>query len=153
MDNNLIKNNQLDIGLRIKMINELMAKDCNRMLEDLDLTFTQHHVLVYLDHQENKITTLKDIEKTFKVAQATMAGIIKRLELKGYVVTSYKSNDKRAKFVTLTDSGLKVCKESFKHVVKTEETIESVFNQQEIEQLCSYLDRLFYQIEKLSKEK
>lgn len=74
-------------GLRakIKKINDLMYKFGNQELKKIDLTFSQFHALVYLEHCENGEATLKQLEAHFKVAQATMAGIISRLECKGYV--------------------------------------------------------------------
>lgn len=132
----------LDLGLKLKMIDVLMHKDMNRMLEELDITIVQHHVLVYLEKNENNTATLKEIEKKFHVAQATMAGIVKRLETKDYVHTYYSASDRRVKYVSITEKGKDICQKAFEHVQNTERRIKEPFTQEELDQFVSYLDRL-----------
>ena len=57
----------MDIGFRIKKINDLMEKQVNAMLEELGLTFSQHHVLIYLIHHDKEPDSLKELEKHFRV--------------------------------------------------------------------------------------
>lgn len=135
-------NNELSLGIKLKMINDLMHKDMNRMLEESDITIVQHHVLVYLEKSEDKTVPLKELEKKFNVAQATMAGIVKRLELKEFVNTYYSEKDRRIKYVTLTKKGSLILKQSFMHVQNTEHKLKETFTKEELDLFVSFLDRL-----------
>ena len=106
----------MDLGLRIKKINDLMEKRANHQMQKEDLTFSQHHVLVYLIQCPEYTAPLKELEKYFRVAQATMAGIVVRLESKGLVESSVSSKDKRVKMVTLTEEGAESCRRSYRNM-------------------------------------
>ena len=49
----------MDLGLRVKKINDLMAKRGNYELKKLDLTFSQFHRLVYLEKCAGQQAPLK----------------------------------------------------------------------------------------------
>ena len=63
----------MDLGLKLKRIHDVMEKNANREVERLDVTFAQHHVLMYLLHHKDEAVSLKELEKHFGVAQSTMA--------------------------------------------------------------------------------
>lgn len=138
-----------DIGLKIKKINDSLQKRADKTMQELDVTFSQHHILVYLIHLENKTVSLKTLEKEFKVSQATMAGLIKRMEEKGIVKTHIAQDDKRIKMVSISEKGISICEKSRKMILKGEEVITSVYSKDELKQFTSYLDRLY---EVLNKE-
>ena len=49
----------VDIGFRIKKINDLLCKKADETMQKMGVTFSQHHALVYLHQKENQTTTLK----------------------------------------------------------------------------------------------
>ena len=59
----------VDVGFKIKKINDSLQKKADKSMEEMDLTFSQHHVLVYLIHCENHETSLKNVEKEFMFGQ------------------------------------------------------------------------------------
>ncbi len=93
------------LGYRFKKINDLMISDANANLKSLGLTFSQHHVLLYIEKQPEHRCTLKDLEHNFQTAQSTMAGIVARLEEKGFLVSETDPEDKRIKKIRVTDLG------------------------------------------------
>ena len=101
-----------DTGLLLKKIHDLMEKQANRALKDMDLTFSQHHVLIFLEHCENGEASLKEAEKQFRVAQSTMAGLARRLEEKGLVQSYYDDADRRIKMIRLSEEGRRLCRRS-----------------------------------------
>lgn len=133
----------MDLGLRVKKINDLMAKRGNCELKKLSLTFSQFHCLVYLDKCEGRQAPLKQLENHFEVAQATMAGIVGRLEGKGYVRSHLAECDKRVKIVCLTEEGRQICMSAKKGMHKLQEKVERLYSRQELSQLEKYLDRLY----------
>jgi DNA-binding MarR family transcriptional regulator len=141
----------VDLGVKIKKINDMIEKGINHRLQELDLTFSQHHVLVYLERQENKTARLKELEKHFNVAQPTMAGIVVRLESKGLVRSSLLPEDRRVKVVTLTDSGSQLLHESFLSMWNGEKLLVSKLNDNEKEELGRLLDILYSTIQEQIK--
>jgi len=141
----------VDLGFKIKKINDMIEKGINHRLQELDLTFSQHHVLVYLERQENKTARLKELEKHFNVAQPTMAGIVVRLESKGLVRSSLLPEDRRVKVVTLTDSGSQLLHESFLSMRNGEKLLVSKLNDNEKEELGRLLDILYSTIQEQIK--
>lgn len=133
----------VDIGFRFKKINDLLCKKADETMQGLDVTYSQHHVLVYLIRSENMTASLKTLEKKFRVSQATMAGIVKRLEEKE-VVTSYTlPNDKRIKMVTLTEKGISICNRSRELMIMSENKMKALYTKEELDTFVSYLDRLY----------
>lgn len=137
----------VDLGFKIKKINDMIEKGINHRLQEQDLTFSQHHVLIYLKHQENQTARLKELEKHFNVAQPTMAGIVVRLESKGLVRSSVLPEDRRVKVVTLTENGIQLLHESFLNMKKVEQQLVSNLNEQEKEELGRLLDILYSTIQ------
>lgn len=132
-----------DIGFRIKKINDLLQKRADGQMKELGLTFSQHHVLVYLVHQDSHTASLKSLEHTFRVAQATMAGIVVRLEEKGLVESFVSPNDKRIKMVRLTKEGEKICEISYKQMHAKDQLLRSMYSLEEMKDFDDYLYRLY----------
>ncbi|GHV98226.1 hypothetical protein lacNasYZ03_02280 [Lactobacillus nasalidis] len=133
----------MDLGLKVKKINDLTAKRGNRELKQLGLTFSQFHALVYLEHCQDGQAPLKQLEIHFQVAQATMAGIVGRLECKGYVKSRLAENDKRVKIVTLTQEGRRICKSAKQWGSQLQKQLALLYSDKELRQFEEYLDRLY----------
>lgn len=107
---------ELTIAMMLKKLNDEMNKRANADLERQNLTFSQMHVLIYLYRSDKEEIPLKELERRFHVAQATMAGIVKRLEAKKFVSGRIDPDDKRVKLVSLTSSGREFMKENRKEM-------------------------------------
>lgn len=140
----------LDIGFRIKKINDLLCKRADESMQKMGVTFSQHHVLVYLSRQESQSASLKQMEHEFRVSQATMAGIAKRSEEKEMIASYISPSDKRIKVVCLTKKGATVLEESRKKMQAAEEGMKKLFTEEEMKQFDMYLNRLFQSL--LDKE-
>ena len=71
-------------GKLIKQINDELRKNANNAMRALDMTVAQLEVLLELDSAPEKQRSLKELEQRLHVAQSTAAGIIARLEQKGF---------------------------------------------------------------------
>ena len=69
----------------IKQINDELRKNANNAMRAQDMTVAQLDALLELDHAPGKQRSLKELEQSLHVAQSTAAGIIARLEQKGFV--------------------------------------------------------------------
>ena len=133
----------MDLGLRFKRISDLMKKKFNRELEKVGLTFSQHHVLLYLSQCENQETSLKDLEKAAGVAQSTMAGIVMRLEDKGYIEPFADEADRRIKKVRLSSAGKKICENAMRGFQEQNKVMCSDLTEQEQRQLEALLEKVY----------
>ena len=77
--------NTIPSGQLIKLLHDRLEKQANNTLREKDLTLMQISVLIELQNAEQERRSMKELERRFCVAQSTVAGIISRLEQKGFV--------------------------------------------------------------------
>lgn len=102
-----------NIAHSIKTLSELIEKRANSELARHNITLGQSKILTFLLKSTKQIS-LKELEKLFRVSQATMQGTISRMEKKGYLCTVYMSGDKKTKYVVLTDYGRELAEDIYK---------------------------------------
>lgn len=95
----------LSCGMLIKQINDELRKNANNAMRSQELTMAQQGALMELNRMEQKQCSLKELEQKLHVAQSTTAGIIARLEQKGFVEGMEDSADRRIKLVRITPAG------------------------------------------------
>lgn len=144
----------MDIGLKIKIISELMLKSINNEIrtDKIDITFQQMNILRYLSENPGRTASLKEMEKNFGTAQATMAGLVVRLEEKGLVNTFHQEEDRRIKMVRLSEKGWKVLSDRYQIKKKTEQKFISDLKPEEIAELNRLLDKLYGTVSRMADE-
>ena len=103
-----------ECGPLLKQINDEMRKNANNALRAKDLTLTQLEALVQ-----------KELEQILHVAQSTAAGIMSRLEQKGYVEGFGDAGDRRIKLVRITPAGVECVRTALHHRAEAEERLLS----------------------------
>lgn len=103
-------NSQDDIGFLIKVISDNLLKKANQLMADFDLTFQQLQIIEYVNNQSKEVNQ-KDIERHLNVAHPTVVGLLKRMEVKNFLVCKFSENDKRIKNVYLTEKAYNILKE------------------------------------------
>lgn len=93
-------------GLLLKMLSDSMEHRINQALQSHNLTFGQHKMMVVLSHAPGHQATLKELEGRFHLAQSTVAGLAARMEKKGLVESYLSPDDRRVKYVRLTEAGI-----------------------------------------------
>lgn len=96
-------------GALIKQIHDEIEKKANALLRQQDLTLSQMNVLMELEAAASHQLSLKELEGLLHVAQSTAAGIVVRLEQKGFVECFTDENDRRVKMVSITAAGMVCC--------------------------------------------
>lgn len=129
-------------GLLIKQIHDELEKQTNNALRSFDLTMAQISALLILRDASKKQMTLKELERSLHVAQSTAAGIVSRLEQKGFIVSFGDADDKRIKVVRLTSSGEECCASADSDMEKTENELLSGLTETEKEILSSLLEKV-----------
>lgn len=96
--------NNIKYGKIIKHLSDQLGKKTNNILKVEDLSMTQSILIRLLSEEESKELPIKVIEKKFGVAQSSVYGVVRRLEIKNLVSTY--SIDRNTKIVKLTELGL-----------------------------------------------
>ena len=131
----------LDIGFCIKQIHDRLEKQANNAMRSSDLTMMQVSVLLALQESVEKQMSMKELEKSFGIAQSTVAGIVSRLEQKGFVEALGDAADKRVKRVHITAAGEKCCAESACHKEEAEKRLLKDFSEEERRVLHTLLEK------------
>ena len=118
-------------GFLIKQIHDRLEKQANNTLRGKDLTMMQISVLMELQEAEQKQRSMKELERKFCVAQSTVAGIISRLEQKGFVEAFGDPSDKRIKLVHITPDGEACCREAAGYTAEAEQMLLHGFSEDE----------------------
>ena len=137
----------MDLARKLKMIDDCVKRKANADLEEMDLTFAQHHTLVFLVMREDHTAELKELEREFKVSQPTVAGLAQRLEVKGYVESLQHPTDKRVKMIRLTEQGEALCRRSWERMKKRGDRLTAGLSEAELFELDRLLDVVYRNIE------
>ena len=114
-----------DCGSLLKQIHAEMRKTANNAMRAQDMTLAQLEALVQLEQAPDGQHSLKELEQLLHVAQSTAAGIISRLEQKGYVEGFGDAGDRRVKLVRITPAGRACVGAALHHRAEAEERLLS----------------------------
>ena len=131
-----------DCGALIKQIHCAMLKNANNDLRDADLTFAQVHLLFTLERHPDQRCSMKELERHMKVAQSTTAGLVKRCGEKGFVECICDPEDRRAKYVCLTEKGLDACENRKEHIRRSEAILTQDLTAEEKDTLITLLNKV-----------
>lgn len=133
----------MDIGFLVKLVHDAIDRRINHELEAQHLTNSQMSVLSFLSRRGGADTTIRDIQEFLKVSHPTAAGLVRRLEQKGFVHLTTDPRDKRARIVRLDAS----VKRDYKYEpLLMEERLLHGLSDEERRQLCSLLMRVYENI-------
>ena len=118
-------------GQLIKLLHDRLERQANNTLRGKDLTMMQVAVLMEPQEAEQKQLSMKELERKFCVAQSTVAGIISRLEQKGFVEAFGDASDKRIKLVHITPAGEACCREAVGYMAEAEQMLLRGFSEEE----------------------
>lgn len=120
-----------DCGMLIKQIHDELSKNANNALRSQNITLAQLEVLDQLDQAPEGRYSLKELEQILHVAQSTAAGIISRLEQKGFVAGFGDAGDRRIKRVQITPAGVECVRTALHHRAEAEELLLSSLTEAE----------------------
>lgn len=126
----------------IRQIHTELEKNANNSLRQDDLTMSQINVLIELAQAEGNQMELKRLEQLLHVAQSTAAGIVRRLEQKGFVEGYGNLEDKRIKMIRITPEGLACCEKSKANAQDAEKQLTSALTDTERTILVSLLQKV-----------
>lgn len=130
----------------MKVLYDMSEKKVNEKLRKYNLTLSQARVLNALYNTEAEEYTFKDLEKMFHVSQQTMAGLIGRLEMKGFVYSRVDAEDRRIKRAGLTQEGRNKTAQVQNDIESVEQWLSSGLSPGEKATLIELLDRIYESI-------
>ena len=130
-------------GELIKQIHCAMQKNANNELRAEDLTFAQVHLLFTLEQQPRQCCLMKELERKMGVAQSTVAGLVKRCGEKGLVDCCEDTEDRRAKYVHITEKGLQVCADTVEKIHRSDERMVKLLTPEEARTLVELLGKVY----------
>lgn len=98
----------LELWRAIREIYRTVLKRLNERLEEEGITFPQYNVL--LEISRNGPLPMSRLGDLMLVAPANVTGLVDRMELKGYVIRSRGSRDRRLWVVEMTPNGKRIFK-------------------------------------------
>lgn len=96
------------VGYQLKALDHLFRRHMQAMMRQngfADMPLMNGWIIEYLSYNEGKDVFQKDIEKSFKVGKSSIAGTLKMMEEKGYILRQTVEGDARLKRVCLTEKG------------------------------------------------
>ena len=132
-----------DIGFLIKLIHDALDREINRELESVHLTNSQLAVLNYLHFKEDTETSIRDVQEYLNVSHPTAAGLVKRLEQKGFVHILVDPSDKRARVICLDSAVSKLFSSDAHSTTELEEMMMKGLSSTERDQLRDLLLRVY----------
>ena len=98
--------------------------------------------LLELYEADGKQMPLKELERHLHVAQSTAAGIVVRLEQKGFIESFGDAADRRIKMVRMTPEGEECCRDADKNMKQTEQKLLHPLTEEEKKTLLELLGKV-----------
>ncbi len=134
-------------GSLLKIIHDSFEREANNSLRPQGLTAAQGTALMIVFNESDGQMTLKELERRLHVAQSTAAGIVVRLEQKGFVECLGDPADRRIKLVHLTKTGEEYCCLGNARLAAVEDGLFSCLSEAERTELFRLLDKVYCSIE------
>lgn len=139
------------LGCYIKFIGKEYEMMKEYHLKKYNLTSQQINILMYLARHEKELINQKTLENVFSLSNATISGILKRLEQKKYIYRTFISNNKE-KYIFLNQKGLDIKPDILNGVKVIEEILLKDFSQIEKENLLEYFKRINKNIKEVNHD-
>lgn len=120
------------IGPKIKALSTALGQDMNRSTAALGLTGSQSFFLSYLIRNRDHAVYSKDLEREFDFTHPTVSGVLRRLELKGFIAFQPGEKDKRCKQILVTDKAIECHAVMVRHLYETEDKVTAGMTPEEI---------------------
>ncbi len=128
--------------MQLKLVNDTLVKLTSKRFAAEGVTFSQIEYLGYLVVQGRPVP-LKELERTFKVSQPTVAGIVKRLRQKGLIVLEQDPQNYKSKTARLTTAGTALFEQAEAKRLAFERKLYHDFSAADLAKLQELLTRLY----------
>ncbi|EKN69939.1 MarR family transcriptional regulator [Neobacillus bataviensis LMG 21833] len=105
-----------------------------------DLTSDQHYILRYINQREE--CTSSELADVFNVKKSAITAIIERLWKKGFIKRTRDEQDRRVVYLTLTEGGQELFRETELRIYQLVGSLIKQFDQAEIEAFMKTYEKL-----------
>ncbi len=116
----------------------------NQFLKKFDVTFSQSiAIFSLLENEENggAPMTQRDLERLMSMSNPSVAGVVKRLEEKGFLRRVKQGKDMRFNYLVPTEQSVALKKHLYPFLVGSEARILSGFTDEERELFAQFIER------------
>ncbi len=139
------------IFARIRRLHWCADQAMSEGLSQMDLTASQGCAMGFINHRSTP-PMAKDFEEALHLSHASAAGILTRLEKKGFIAFRPDEKDKRCKRIYPLQKA-KDCHAHMHGIMESlEQTITRNFTQEERAQFLEYLDRAIGNLDKEERD-
>ena len=130
------------IGFLIKQIHIAFETRCHKNLQKYNLTPSQMDILLYLKKHQKDTLTQRDLETGLTLKNPTVTGLLNRLEEKGFITREQNLNDKRSKFIKMTDKAERVLEDGYLYIQELDAKMLNGISEEEQEQLFKHIYKI-----------
>lgn len=136
----------------IRKLNIASENMANKFLKELDLTTSQSIAIFFLlDNAEKgrEAMTQRELEQLMAMSNPAIAGIVSRLEAKGFVRRVKMGDDMRYNFLEPTEKSVALKEKLYPHLLENEDKIFAGFSDEERTLFLQFVTRM---LENIAKE-
>ena len=134
-------------GMYFKRIHLDIEKEIHTKLSAYNLTKSQLDILNYLDQHPDQMTCQKDLQTYFHVSNATINGLVNRLEQNGYIYRITNSEDKRMVSIHPTEKANQIKDLFLTTIYNLEQKMMAHIAPDKQEELVNLLEQMIQNIE------
>ncbi len=110
-------------GTYMKLVVKKWGKAMEGLLDDMDATSPQVEILTAIANlsQDGNPVTQRDVGEYTRRDKNTVSGILKTLEKRGYITRSTPEGNMRAKYLVLTEKGLRLVEKALDEALLIDE--------------------------------
>ena len=134
-------------GMYFKRIHLDIEKEIHTKLSAYNLTKSQLDILNYLDQHPDQMTCQKDLQNYLHVSNATINGLVNRLEQNGYIYRITNSEDKRMVSIHPTEKANQIKDLFLTTIYNLEQKMMAHIAPDKQEELVNLLEQMIQNIE------
>lgn len=134
-------------GMYFKRIHLDIEKEILTKLSAYNLTKSQLDILNYLDQHPDQMTCQKDLQNYLHVSNATINGLVNRLEQNGYIYRITNSEDKRMVSIHPTEKANQIKDLFLTTIYNLEQKMMAHIAPDKQEELVNLLEQMIQNIE------
>lgn len=134
-------------GMYFKRIHLDIEKKIHTKLSAYNLTKSQLDILNYLDQHPDQMTCQKDLQNYLHVSNATINGLVNRLEQNGYIYRITNSEDKRMVSIHPTEKANQIKDLFLTTIYNLEQKMMAHITPDKQEELVNLLEQMIQNIE------
>lgn len=134
-------------GMYFKRIHLDIEKEIHTKLCAYNLTKSQLDILNYLDQHPDQMTCQKDLQNYLHVSNATINGLVNRLEQNGYIYRITNSEDKRMVSIHPTEKANQIKDLFLTTIYNLEQKMMAHIAPDKQEELVNLLEQMIQNIE------